>query len=768
MRTLLFITWLILLSFVAKTQDKVTISGYLRDAKSGEELLFANIAADEGKIGTVTNAYGFYSLTLPKGKHTIHYSYIGYEMSSIEVELNSNLRKNVELRSADLVLDEVVVTDKKADDRISNTEIGVEKLNIKEAKLIPVLLGEQDVLKTAQLMPGISSAGEGGSGFFVRGGNIDQNLILLDEAPVYNASHLFGFFSVFNSDALKDMQLYKAGIPARYGGRGSSVIDIRMKEGNIKKFSASGGIGLIASRLTLETPIVKDKGSIIVSGRRTYADIFLPLAGDKYADNKLYFYDLNLKANYRLGQNDRIFLSGYFGRDVLGVKNLFGFNWGNKTVTLRWNHLFSEKLFSNTTLIYSNYDYKIEIEADTRSLELSSGIENYNFKQDFTWYANANNTIRFGLEAIHHTFNPGELSASGDMTASLIMDKHNGIESGTYLSNEQKFGDRFTINYGLRFTMFNNFVAERVFRFDDFGEITDTVNHDGGVFNTYYGFEPRVNASFVLNNNNSIKASYCRTNQYLHLVTTSSSGSPTDFWMPSSELIKPQIVDQYSIGYFQNFADNGYELSVEGYYKDLQNQIDYKNGADVFFNELIESQLVFGKGRAYGVEVMLRKNFGKLAGWIGYTLSKSERQFENINDGDWYSVRQDRTHDMSIVATYKLTKKWTLSASWVYNTGDAVTFPSGKYEINGDIINLYTERNGYRIPDYHRLDLGATLKLDSKHFDSDLTFSLYNAYGRKNAYSIDFRESEDNPGTTEAVKISLFTYVPSITWNFNF
>ncbi len=745
-----------------------SISGYVRDASTGEEMIGATVYVEELKEGTATNVYGFYSLNLQSGTYKIRFSYIGYQTQTISVNLNKDIRFDLELISGE-ELDEVIIKAEADDANIRSAEMGIVKLDIKEIEQIPVLFGEQDILKTLQLMPGISTGGEGRGGYYVRGGNTDQNLILLDEAPVYNASHLLGFFSVFNSDALKEMTMYKAGIPARYGGRLSSVLDVRMNNGNMKNFSFSGGLGIISSRLTIEGPIVKDHGSFIVSGRRTYADLVYSAIDPEFRGSTLYFYDLNAKANYKIGKKDRIYISGYFGRDKFGVST-FGFDWGNATATIRWNHVFNERLFSNTSLIYSNYDYKLKVEAGSIQFQLKSGIEDLNLKQDFAFYINTHNTLRFGFNIVDHTFKPGERTSDNNPGFDLILQKQNAFENAIYISNEQKIGNRFMLDYGIRGSMFHVMGPGTVYNFNDQGDITaETEYGDWEVIKTYWEPEPRISASFIINEKSSIKASFHRMAQYIHLLSSSTSDNPTDVWVPSSNLVKPGIANQYSVGYFRNFADNKIETSIEVYYKDMFNQVDYRDGADVLFNELVEAELVFGKGRSFGIEFFVKKRLGKFTGWIGYTLSKTEKQFDYINDGEWFSARQDRTNDVSIVGTYQFNKKVSVSATWVYYTGDAVTMPSGTYVIDGNLVPLYTERNGYRMPDYHRLDIGVTLKgKQTKRFKSSWNFSLYNAYARQNAYSITFQESEDNPGTLESVQTALFSIIPSVTWNFKF
>lgn len=767
--TLLFF----LISFnIISAQEKRTISGHVKDASTGEELIGATIFIKELLVGTTTNVYGFYSLTIPAGTYTVKYSFIGYKPQEITLDLYQNIKQNIELAESATTLEEVVVTAKSADENIKSSEMSMVKINVKKVKVIPVIFGEQDILKTIQLLPGVNSAGEGNCGFYVRGGGVDQNLILLDEAPVYNASHLLGFFSVFNSDAIKDVKLIKGGMPAEYGGRLSSVLDVKMNEGNSKKFEVSGGIGTIASRLNIQGPIVKDKGSFIISGRRTYADIFLNFSSNELQKStKLYFYDLNTKANYRLGEKDRIFLSGYFGRDVFAFADRFGFNWGNTTATLRWNHLFNDKLFLNSSLIYSDYNYVISIQGFDNLIDISSGIRDVNLKEDFQYYINPKNTLKFGLNIIYHTFMPGEISASDDSFINdKIIDKKYALESAAYISDELNVTQKLKLNYGLRYSMFTALGPGDVYTFDDEDEIIDTTKYTSGeIIKNYWGLEPRISANFMLNEKSSVKASYARNYQYIHLLSNSTSSSPTDLWLPCSNIIKPQISDQVALGYFRNFKDNTFETSVEVYYKNMQNQIDYKNGADILLNEKVESQLVFGKGRAYGIEFFIKKKFGRLNGWIGYTLSKTERKFDEINNDAWYPAKQDRTHDVSIVGIFELSNRWTFSATWVYNTGNAVTFPSGKYEVDGQTVSLYTERNGYRMPAYHRLDIGATLlSKKTAKFQSSWNFSIYNVYARKNAYTITFRENENDPTKTEAVRLSLFQIVPSVTFNFKF
>ena len=754
----------------AGAQSKHSISGTIKSAANGEEIIGASVIIRELKTGTASNQYGFYSITLPNGDYTVVFSSIGFENKEEKVHLDTDKQLKIELAEKVTSINEVVINAESANKNITSTEMGVQRLEVSKIRTLPVLLGEQDILKTLQLLPGVKSAGEGSSGFYVRGGTTDQNLVLLDEAPVYNASHLLGFFSVFNSDAIKEVSLYKGDVPAQYGGRLSSVLDVKMKDGNNKKFGVSGGIGLISSRLTVEGPIVKNRGSFIVSARRTYADVFLKLSPDSNLNKTgLYFYDLNAKANYRITEKDRIFISGYLGRDVFNFGQQIGFNWGNKTGTVRWNHIFNNKLFLNTSFIASSFDYFINIGNNSNSIK--SNIQNLNIKQDYQFYLTPENTLKFGINIIQHNFAPGELSATGSSNFnSIFLPKKKGIESGLYVQNEQSFGPQLKVNYGLRYSLFADLGPTDVYTFDDEGNVTSTITYSKNQLITSYGhIEPRVSANFILSPRNSLKASYSRNTQYLHLLSNSTSGSPFDIWIPSSKIIDPQQSDQVSLGYFRNFKDNQIETSIEVYYKNMTNLIDYKNGADILLNRYVESQLVFGNGKSYGAEFLVKKNYGKLQGWVGYTLSRTDRIFADINDGKVFPARQDRRHDVSVVAMYDAGKKWSFSATWVYYTGDAVTFPNGKYYENNQWVPKYTNRNGYRMPDYHRLDIGATcIRKKTNKFESSWTFSVYNAYGRRNAYTITFRENPDNPNETQAVRTSLFTFIPSVTYNFKF
>jgi len=756
------------------SQEKFTISGTISDSTKGEELINATIKIKGQNIGAYSNEYGFYSITLPQGNYTLVYIAVGYQAKEQDVVLNKDIKLNFQLVSlAEKIkeLQEINVTAKKQDQNITDPLMGVERLNPAAIAKIPVLLGEKDIIKTMQLLPGVKSAGEGNAGFYVRGGAADQNLILLDEAPVYNASHLLGFFSTFNSDAIKDAVLYKGNQPANFGGRLSSVLDIKMNEGNNKRYNVSGGIGVIASRLNVEGPIIKDKASFLISGRRTYVDVFLK-ASDKFKGNTLYFYDLNAKVNYRINDKNRVFLSGYFGRDKLGLGDQFGIDWGNATGTMRWNHILTDKLFSNTSLIFSSYDYKIAIKNDNVDFDIKSSIKDINLKQEFQYFINTRNKLKFGINAINHGIIPGQIDASlGSGINSLKLTTNKSIEAAVFITNDWTITEKFTMSYGLRlssFSMLGN--NQNVYSYSANGDVNDTnVYRNNSFVATYPILEPRVSMSYVYSKTASLKAAYARNAQYIHLVSNTTTSSPTDLWIPSSINTKPEIADQVSVGWFKNLKENSYEMSIETYYKMMQNQIDYRNGANLQANELIEGELLYGIGRAYGLEFIIKKKTGKFTGWIGYTLSRSERKIDGINDGNWYAAKQDRTHDVSVVGIYDITPKISISALFVYYTGNAVTFPSGKYVINGETQFLYTERNGYRMPAYHRMDIGVTwLRKNTVKYESSWNFSVYNLYGRENAYSITFRQNEDNPNVTEAVQTSLFRWVPSITYNFKF
>ena len=764
----------ILLTSAGFAQVRHTISGSIKDAATGEDLIGAAVLIAGTTTGTTTNVYGFYSLGLEPGTHTLIYRFIGYEPVEREVVADQDQRIDVMLKLSSTTLNEVEITARKKDENVTDVQMSSVRMGVEQMKTIPALFGEVDVIKSLQLLPGVATVGEGGSGMYVRGGGVDQNLILLDEAPVYNASHLMGFFSVFNPDAIKDVQLYKGGIPAEYGGRLSSVVDIRMKDGNNQRFSLQGGVGTIASRLTLEAPISKNKGSFIISGRRTYADLFLKLSNNEdLRDNRLYFYDLNLKANYQLGKNDRVFLSGYFGRDVFKTDGFF-IDWGNATGTVRWNHIYNSRLFSNLTVFYSSFNYALGSDDESQSFSWKSNIRNLSAKLDHGYFLNPKNTIKFGYQIIRHGFDPGVVESGGDesVVTGVELEKAHALEHGIYISNEQKIGSRITATYGVRGSMFQNIGAKTVYALDDAHSIRDTSRYNKGeVYNTYMNLEPRLGIRYSIDELSSIKASYNRMTQYLHLASNGTASSPFDIWFPSSPNVKPQLADQVAIGYFRNIHQNRWEASVEAYYKVMDNAVDFRDNASLFLNENLEGELRFGTAWSYGLEFLLRKQEGRFTGMIGYTLARSEREIEGVNNDKRYPAKWDRTHDLSILGSYEINKQWRVGANWVYQTGAAVTLPVGRFEYGGTIVPIYSDRNAGRMPAYHRGDISITRiskKNEGRRWKSEWVFSIYNVYARKNAYSINFRQDDNDPYTTYAEKTYLFSIIPSITYNFKF
>ncbi len=774
MKQLLLLLTVLSLSLLSWSQNRYTISGHVKD-EAGEDLIGATIYVKELNTGTVTNVYGFYSITLKEGSYQFDYSYVGYETQTKKIELNQNQSINITLNETSKTIEEVVVTAERKNSNVIKAEMSTMKLQAKEIKKIPAFMGEVDIIKAIQMMPGVQASSEGSSGFNVRGGSADQNLILLDEATVYNASHLMGFFSVFNNDAIKDVKLYKGDIPAAYGGRLSSLLDIRMKDGNMNKFRANGGIGTVSSRLTLESPIVKEKGSFIISGRRSYADLMLLLStNEETKKNKLYFYDLNLKGNYKINDKNRLYISWYLGRDVFEYDDLFGFNWGNRTFTLRWNHLFSERVFSNFSFILSDYDYELGQYSSAAGFKWTSDMSDIKIKADFTYYPNTKNMVRFGVNGTFHHFNPGLAKGTGDETIynELKMPESNALEWAGYISNEWKPLENLTINYGLRGTIFQNMGKSTVYNFDEnYEKIDSTTYGSGDIYNTFYGLEPRANFMYALNSKSSIKGSYSRTKQHIHLASNSTAGSPLDIWVPASPNINPQLADQFALGYFRNFFEDTYETSIEAYYKDMKNQIDFRDHAELLLNPEIEGEFREGNAWSYGLELLVRKQTGDFTGWISYTLSKTERKFSEINDGKIYPASYDKPHNIAIVANYELSKRIIVAANWVYSTGAPVTFPIGRYEYGNMVVPIYSDRNDYRMPDYHRLDFSLTYKFGvnkEKGFKSELNLSIYNVYNRKNAWMINFYQDDEDPEVTKAEKVYLFPILPSLTYNFYF
>jgi hypothetical protein len=772
------LSYLILVYFItffhsAFAQQRLSISGVVKDATTGETLIGATVKIqnEKDRSGVVTNSYGFYSLTNTPGAYELKVSYAGYQTYTKTIDLKSALVLNIELKSAaDLEEVEIKASDRK-NENVRSPQMGLDKINMQDLNNVPVLFGEKDVLKVIQLLPGVKSGGEGNTGFFVRGGAADQNLILLDEATVYNSSHLLGFFSTFNADAIKDVSLYKGGMPSQYGGRLSSVLDVKMQDGNNREYGVEGGLGLIASRLKVEGPIVKDKSSFMFSARRTYIDLLLKASPDSsLKGNTLNFYDINAKVNFKFNDKNTLFLSGYFGKDNIGIKDLFANDWGNTTATVRLNHIFNSRLFSNTSFIFNKYNYAVELLDENNAAKITSLIRDLNFKEDLQYFSNKH-TIRFGVQATHHRIAPSEITTSANSSINpLSIENRYGLEFAAYVSDEWTITDKINILYGVRLSTFSLLGPGTINTYDKLGEAASSKVYGKGDFvKSYFNPEPRISLSYSLTEENSIKASYNRNTQNIHILTNANASSPTDQYVMSSNNINPELADQVALGYFKNAKDNTYEFSGEIYYKWLQNQIDYRDGAELIANGDVESELLYGTGRAYGLELYGKKTKGKLTGWISYTLSKTERQFAGINNGNYFNAKQDRTHDVSLVGMYNLNRRWTFSANFIYSTGNAVTYPAGKYNIGDLTTYYYTDRNANRMPYTSRLDLSATLKAkETKRYRSSWSFGVYNALNCKNPYSVQFRDKKDDPTKTEAVQISLFGIIPSVTYNFKF
>ncbi|WP_127141656.1 TonB-dependent receptor [Flagellimonas marinaquae] len=783
--------------FVIHAQERYTLSGTISEASSNETLIGVTVAISELRTGTTTNEYGFYSITLPEGEYQVIVSYLGFQEVVRTINLNQNQKLDFKLEEKAEELAEVVVTDDVEKLDIRKPQMSVTSLSSNTIKQVPVVLGEADVIKSLVLLPGITNAGEASSGFNVRGGAVDQNLILLDEAIVFNSSHLFGFFSVFNPDAIKDVKLFKGGIPARYGGRVSSVLEIFQKEGNSKEFKVNGGIGAVASRLLVEGPIQKDRTAFLIGGRASYAHLFLPLFD---VNSKAYFYDLNTKINHKINDNNSVFLSGYFGRDLFNVSERFVNIYGNAVGNLRWNHLFSDKLFSNLSLIYSDYYYGLEL--DFVGFEWNSGIQNFNVKYDLKHYLSDKLQMNYGLNSIYYVFNPGKIVPNSPDSGIIEeqLTKKYANENAVYVDIEHQISENLSVEYGLRASQFNRFGQDEFFvyqnnnpvEFDPFtltyreANPIDTISPGrGGTLKSFFNLEPRVSMSYTFKENNSIKASYTRLAQYLHLLSNTSSPTPLDVWTPSGPFVEPQLLDQYAMGYFRNIKSGAYTLETEVFYKDIQNRIDYIDGANLIANNAIEQVILNGQARAYGLEILFRKNEGQFKGWLAYTLSRSEQRtpgrtlnFDTgrsnletgINFGDWYSTPFDKTHDLSLYGSFELNDKWSFNANFVYQTGQPTNYPIGQFEFEGLSVPYYGLRNKERLPDYHRLDISAILtprKNKGRKVQSEWVFSIYNAYNRMNAASINFRENEDT-GRNEAVRTAIFGIVPSVTYNFKF
>jgi len=772
-------------------KQKFTLSGIITDVNSNETLIGVNIIIPELKTGVTTNEYGFYSITLPQGIYAVQISYLGYLNIEESINLNQNIKNNFKLFSNETALKEIIITDNKTKTDIRKPEMSVNKLSISAIKKMPVVLGEVDVLKSILLLPGVTNAGEGASGFNVRGGGADQNLILLDEATIFNSSHVFGFFSVFNPDAIKDLKLYKGGIPARFGGRASSVLDIYQKDGSSKGFHVNGGIGLISSRILVEGPLVKDKGSFLIGGRSSYAHLFLKLS-EEQKNNSAYFYDLNTKLSYKLNPNNNLYLSGYFGRDVFSLNKSFTNIYGNSTLNLRWNHLFSDKLFSNLSLIYSDYYYGLDL--DFVGFKWDSGIKNYNIKYDFKNYISDSFKLNYGINAIYYDFNPGTIKPSNADSGINFdqLDKKYAFEPALYINADHEISDKISLSYGLRYSMFYRLGQSTVNIYENDNPVT--FNPDLQIYEKatpigtkFYGknkaigsfnnLEPRFSFAYQINDDQSVKASYNRMVQYLQLISNTSSPTPLDVWTPSDNFIKPQIANQVALGYFKYFKDGMYSLEVETYYKKVKNRLDYIDGANLIANKAIEQVILNGQLRSYGLEVMLRKNEGRFNGWISYTLSKSEQQTPGrtaietgINNGAWYNSVYDKLHNIAITSSYNLNEKWSFGANFALQTGQPVTYPNGQYEYLGIVVPSYGLRNENRLPAYHHLDIAATLtprKNIDRNWKGEWVFSIYNLYNRKNAASINFRQNADSGGN-EAVKTSIFGIVPAVSYNFKF
>ncbi len=761
--------------FAIDTGERANLNGFIKDATNGEVLIGATVMIKGKGSGVATNNYGFYSINLPKGTYDLEISYVGYKTLSRKVTLDAITKLNLELIPDTRNLQEVTVTAERKDAHIRRNAMSAQKIEIGAIRKIPALMGEVDLLKAIQLLPGVVSAGEGTSSFSVRGGGIDQNLIILDEATVYNASHLMGFFSVFNNDAIKNLTLYKGDIPATYDGRLSSLLEVNMKDGNSKKISGSGGVGTISSRLTLEGPINKDRTSFIVSARRTYADLFLKLSSDeKVSDNRLYFYDFNAKINHRFNDNNRLFISGYFGQDVFKNKDA-GFDFGNSTFTIRWNHLFSKNLFSNLSLIYCNYKYGLGSSMSGESnFDWRYKMRDYSLKYDFSYFISPEATCKFGYQTTFHKLSPGTITSSGGTTSydPYILPDNNALEQAIYASGDYKLSDRLSLKAGLRLNAFSNVGSATIYHYDENYNSTDsTLYGNGKLIKTFLRLSPRVGITYQLSEHSSVKANYSRTNQFMQMASNSTAGTPLDLWFTASPNVKPQTCDQVAVGYFHNFFDNSVEASVELFYKNMRNSIDFCDHAELLLNRKLDGELRFGKSHAYGAEFLLQKTKGKTTGWISYAYSRSERTINGVNNGNSYVAPYDRPHTVYIVANHDFNQKLSFGANFVYASGQPVTYPVARMDVGGVIVPVYSNRNEYRMPDYHRLDVSLTYKPQNKKkrlWEGEWNFSIYNVYGHKNAWAINFISDDDNPYKTKAEMTYLFTFIPSVTYNFKF
>jgi hypothetical protein len=774
---------LFLISVVAFGQEKVTLNGYVRDVSNGEELIGVTVYIPKMSAGTVTNPYGFYSLTLPKGTYEIQFSYVGYAAQTVTVDLQGDVERNVDMLSETTVMQEVTVTDKRVDENVVSLQMSKNTLDMNRVRKLPALFGEVDIIKNIQMLPGVISAGEGTSTFYVRGGSADQNLILIDEAPIYDPSHLFGLFSVFNADVIKDSELYKGGIPARFGGRLSSILEVRTKDGNNKKLGVTAGIGTMASRLMVEGPLVKDKASFIVSARRSYVDLFLKAANN---DNLVHFYDINAKVNWKYNNNNRFFLAFYNGRDVFNFGNQFGFAWGNRTATFRWNHLFNERLFSNTSVILSNFDYKLELKDPVQGLKWTSNLEELSIKEDLSYFINTNNDLTFGYHITGRRFSPGKIvpNSEASMFEELSLDHMYALDHGIYVSNQQRVSDRITLDYGLRLSIFQNMGPSDVYLYNDPQNRTqpdpiDTVHYNAWKsVKTFVNLEPRLAARYMLQDGQSIKVSYNRMVQNTHLIASGTVPVPFNTWNPSGPYLNPQIADQVAAGYFRNFKDNMLEFSAEAYYKKMKDVTDFADNADIFFNKNLSTEFRQGKSWSYGLELMLNKKEGRFTGQASYTWSKTMRQIPGVNQGVEFPANYDRRNVVNLQGAYDYNDRWTFGATFTYSTGRPITIPEGKYQYGTYNPDIVTERNGYRLPAFHRLDLSATYspkKNEQRKWKGTWVFAIYNAYNRQNPFTVYTRVTQNKNGditgdgyTKETRMVYLFPILPSVTYNIKF
>jgi hypothetical protein len=764
-------------------QQKSTLNGYVKDGDNGEELIGVTVYIPTLKAGTVSNDYGFYALTVPSGKYEVHFSYLGYKLQVLEVDLTRDVVQNITLDSEAEQMQEIVIEDKPLDENVTAVQMSKNTINIAHAKKLPALFGEVDIIKSIQMMPGVISAGEGTSAFFVRGGSGDQNLILIDEAPVYDPSHLFGLFSVFNADVIKDSEIYRGGIPARFGGRLSSILEVRTKDGNNRNFDVTGGIGTLASRVAVEGPLVKEKSSFIVSARRSYVDLFLRAANE---DNLVHFYDVNAKVNWRHNNNNRFFLAFYTGRDVFNFGDDFGFAWGNMTGTLRWNHLFNERLFMNTSLIASNFDYKLEFKDPVQGFKWTSNLQEFSVKNDLSYSLSTSVELSFGYHLTGRQFTPGDISPNteGSIFETLKQQQMYALDHGLYISNQHKISEKLLIDYGARLSIFQNVGKTDVYLYEDPKDNidivrTDTIHYDAWeTIKSFVNLEPRIGIRYTLPNSQSVKLSYNRMVQNTHLMSSGTVPVPFNTWNPSNYYLDPQLADQVAAGYFRNFSENIYEFSVEGYYKEMTNVTDFADNAQLFFNQDLSTEYRQGRAWSYGAEFMLNKKEGKLIGMVTYTLSKTMKEVPGVNLDKPFPANHDRRHVVNIQAAYDFSRKLTFGGTFTYSSGRPLTLPAGKYEFGTYNPDIITERNSYKLPAFHRLDLSLTLnplKNQSRKWKGQWIFSVYNVYNRQNPFTIFTRTKQDKDGNIigdgtekEARLIYLFPILPSVTYNFKF